>query len=371
MKKPNNKLSAKLQIIIFDIDRTLAKITNSYEDSIRGAVATYLELLGLEIIREKELVKEKELYPLWQRPELSDVWYLTYAAAAYYLSQLIINNIKLKEKYKSLPNIPVLNISDQLTEFAKIKTLMKSNKINYKFSEFIPLLEQAAGKDKIEIIRNATETFFENNKADKINSMIIFDKLWSTNLLKSFFQHMFMDKDAYQKEYGEKYGNPLQVYREDWTRDQTIIDPKELRQTLGFLKSQGYGLGIATARPESELKRFLKVFDLNQYFNPRAVVPNEGGSKKERIKKALNELSDGKDPRKISAIYIGDAIGDILAVGDLKENDDFKFLCSVAVGVHIDDINLKRKNRDKLIQAGADFYINKISDLPKILNERR
>lgn len=360
--KPGEKeFFTKVTAIVFDVDRTLADITKGYEHSIRGATAAYLSLMGIPAINEANLAQTKDFYPLWQKPPLADVWYLTYALTAYYLLQLILNN----SNTEYFTDISQVNVNKQASLLPKIGAPFANKKIEYDFAHFVPLLGDAAGEKTSEVIENAASVLLKRENTDPRTTLQKLRSIWSTNLLKAMFQQMYTDEKAYMEEYEPKYGRPLLTFRADWNNDATTIPPTELRSFLATLREQGYSLGIATARPDKELRKFLETFQLAKYFSPEAIIPHEGGNKRDRIEKALAELTLRKIPRTTAAVYIDDTIGAVAAVRELQEE---YLIRSVAVNVAVDDKELYLKNCRRLITE-ADAYIATITTLPKILRQ--
>jgi len=309
MIKINKKFKPEQsQIIIFDIDRTLAKITDSYEMCIKLATKEYLELFGYQI-NLKKLASEEDFYQLWQKKELSDVWYLTYALSAYYLAQMIVKN-----------------------------------QIEYKFSSFVPLLLKSPGCDKYEIIQNAIKKIFKANKKNINKNLYIFNNLWQPNILKCFFQNYFIKQNY-------------------WSKDKTTIPVKELIKLLSELNKK-FVLGIATARPKEELMHFLKQYNLSQYFQSKAIISLEAGGKDERILQSLKKLT--QTPEKTASIYIGDTVSDIEAVNTLKKKG--VNIRIISTGVELNNQILKKINYQILIKAKTDLYVDSLKELNKIFN---
>jgi phosphoglycolate phosphatase-like HAD superfamily hydrolase len=283
--------------------------------------------------------------------------------------QLLVNDSKRTKKIASLPDIPSGSLEYRIeqefnVELNNVKTVNFPLYIKYSFSNFVPFLLQAEGTDKITVIRNALQLYLLEQKQNPKFIQNALDKIWAPNLLKALFQQMFMDETAYRKEYGA----PFVKCRADWNNDTTTIPQKDLQKLLRDLQKKGYALGIATARPKSELNKFLTTFTLLDFFNPQAVVPLEGGSKAERIATALEALSEGVKPQKIDSVYVGDTIGDIQAVKKLQK--DGYTIRSIAVGTDSKSKNLKQKNRDLLID-NADSYIETLDSLTSILSSER
>lgn len=316
-RNEGKELLNNLECIVFDLDRTLIDITKSYEQAIKNSIGKYLELKGIDYAKEKEIISSEAIYKLFWKPELADVWYITYAGIEYCLAESISAG--------GNPNI------------------------KYDFDEFVPFLLSCQGKKYDEVILNALkEKFpsFESESAEK------FDSLWDKGLAKDIFQAEFLGSDWYRIEYGKECPVKAKGF---YVNDSAIPNDEKALQALSFL-SKRFKLGIATARPKSEAIKILGNLGYFRFFSKDSVFCLEDGSKAERILKALKALDfeNGK------SAYAGDAIGDVLAVNELKKQGID--IISIGVNVAASD-ELMKEQEKKLKEAGVDIFLKDFSTI--------
>ena len=161
----------------------------------------------------------------------------------------------------------------------------------------------------------------------------------------------FMEFYNFSEEDAEK---GIVYYREYFT-DKGIFEnyPYEgIDKLLDSLKSAGKKIILATSKPEVFSKRILDHFDLTKYFDYIAGSTLDGSrsSKGDVIRYALKE-SNITDLD--STIMIGDRLHDIEGAKACK-------IESIGVLYGFGD-------RKELEEAGADFIVNDISELEKLL----
>lgn len=289
----------KLTILLFDLDRTLVDIRQSYEQVIRLATVEYIVRHGGERFDPQQVCSDDDLYQLWWRPELADVWYLTYAWIQYYLVS-----------ETSRPTKPEF-IERLLTVPGK------------KWTDIIPAaLEQEPGPD------------------------------WNQTEAQGLFQNFFCGSDWIQRE--QVYPWLLaESYPGTYVHDQLIGGAN----TLHALQSakQRFDLGIATARPHDEALQCIRQLGLTEFFSEDCIGTLELGSKADRIRHVLQQL-----PPSEGIAYCGDTTADLKAVAAVRAQGIP--IIGVGVNVFSPRPDLMERQQQLLMQAGASVVLNDVTE---------
>ncbi|NOX71680.1 MAG: HAD hydrolase-like protein [Candidatus Micrarchaeota archaeon] len=339
-----------INCIVFDIDRTLIDIRKSYEDAIRLAVSDMLKMAKIEI-NPSDVMSEDDIYRLWWKVQLADVWYITYAGTLYYLTKVLLSN----------RNASVENLGESGTEgsFSKeISTLRAFGKnlsektMTADFDGFVDFLLKAEGEKYIDVIKNALSAKFP--EFDAIEKKL--DILWSKKLAQMLFQAEYQGNGWYREENNAE--PPVNAEKGLWQNDRLFSMKISERDAL-YTLSKKFPLGIATARPASEAKKGLEVTGIAEFFKKENISTLEDGSKAERIMKSLKSLGceGGK------SIYIGDGVSDGLSVASLKKKGVNILFAGVVVP---GSAELMKEQERRLKDAGADIIVNNISELLEV-----
>lgn len=289
----------KLTTLLFDLDRTLVDIRQSYEQAIRLATVEYLRRRGGERLVPQQVCSDDDLYQLWWRSELADVWYLTYAWSQYYVVS-----------EASRPTKP----------------------------EFIKRLLTVPGKKWTEIIPAALGQEPEQG--------------WSQTEAQTLFQNFFCGSDWIQRE---------QVY--PWllaeTRDGTYVHDQLIGgvRTLQALEraQKRFNLGIATARPRDEALQCIRQLGLTEFFPADCIGTLELGSKAGRIRHVLQQL-----PPSEGIAYCGDTTADLKAVAEVRAQGIP--IIGVGVNVFSPRYDLMERQQQLLMKAGASVVLNDVTE---------
>lgn len=143
-------------------------------------------------------------------------------------------------------------------------------------------------------------------------------------------------------------------YRDNFERMKELVPPRlfdGVPGTLNALKEKGMVLTIATSRNRRSLLEFLEKLDLKKYFtyvlaaeDTKLLKPNA-----EPVTKTLEELRF----RPEDALVVGDMPYDILMGRNAQVAT-----CGVTYG---------NASRQELKEAGADYLIDSISELPEFI----
>lgn len=162
-------------------------------------------------------------------------------------------------------------------------------------------------------------------------------------------------RDSFRDFYGfdeVKANEAVAKYREYFST-KGIFDNKVydgIADCLNTLKESGKVLMVATSKPEKFAKQIIEHFDLAQYFD---FVGGSGFNSREKKAEVINYVLDTNKISATEAIMIGDRKHDIIGA---HEN---KLPCiGVLYGYG---------SREELIQYEADYLVNDIVELQKLL----
>lgn len=167
-------------------------------------------------------------------------------------------------------------------------------------------------------------------------------------LYESFSKYFNFSENEAQK--------AVEVYREYFSvkglYENKVYDGIE--EVLSLLKSAGKKLAVATSKPEHFAVKILKHFSLEKYFDVIAGATMDGSriNKADVIRYALNELSPS-------------ASKEILMIGD-REHDVFG---AKEIGIDSLGVTYGYGGRKELENAGADFVVDAVEDIVKIILE--
>lgn len=167
-------------------------------------------------------------------------------------------------------------------------------------------------------------------------------------LYESFSKYFNFSENEAQK--------AVEVYREYFSvkglYENKVYDGIE--EVLSLLKSAGKKLAVATSKPEHFAVKILKHFSLEKYFDVIAGATMDGSriNKADVIRYALNELSPSTSK-------------EILMIGD-REHDVFG---AKEIGIDSLGVTYGYGGRKELENAGADFVVDAVEDIVKIILE--
>ena len=146
----------------------------------------------------------------------------------------------------------------------------------------------------------------------------------------------------------------MKKYREIFNEMKKAVPPvlfPNMIETLNKLKEKGIVCTIATSRGRKSLIEFLESLNIAEYFSYLLAAEDTPHLKPnaEPIKKTLNDLSYNVE----NTLVVGDMPFDIL----MGKNAGV-YTCGVTYGV---------SNKNSLLEAGADWIIDGISDILEII----
>jgi len=139
----------------------------------------------------------------------------------------------------------------------------------------------------------------------------------------------------------------------EWEAAKTTSMLVGVVEALTNLKKMGLKVGLCTINSEKSMNYILKRFKIADYFDAlvprdkvRYVKPNS-----EHVEAALHVLGVGAE----ETVVVGDGIGDMKCAKELK---------AIAVG-----LPTGLSSEKELINAGANYFITSISDLPMLVEQ--
>lgn len=128
---------------------------------------------------------------------------------------------------------------------------------------------------------------------------------------------------------------------------------------LKRLQADGKHLAVASSKPEVYVKKILKYFHIDSYFE--VIVGSELDGKRDKkeevIEEALRRLFKGESPQKANVVMIGDRKFDIEG--------------GKAYGLKTIGVSYGYALEGELEQAGADYMVASVLDLEKLLFGRK
>jgi len=194
------------------------------------------------------------------------------------------------------------------------------------------------------------------------NSVAYALKRWNIEIADKSLLNCFIGPPLYES--FSKYFNfseneaqkAVEVYREYFSvkglYENAVYDGVD--EMLSKLRSAGKILAVASSKPEKFVLKILEHFSLSQYFDVIAGATMDGSriNKADVIRYALNELSPS-------------ASKEILMIGD-REHDVFG---AKEIGIDSLGVTYGYGGRKELENAGADFVVDAVEDIVKIILE--
>ena len=194
------------------------------------------------------------------------------------------------------------------------------------------------------------------------NSVVYALKHWNIEIADKSTLNCFIGPPLYES--FSKYFNfseneakkAVEVYREYFSvkglyENSVYFGVEEM---LAKLKSSGIVLAVASSKPEKFVLKILEHFSLTQYFDVIAGATMDGSriNKADVIRYALDKLSPSTSK-------------EILMIGD-REHDVFG---AKEIGIDSLGVTYGYGGRKELENAGADFVVDAVEDIVKIILE--
>lgn len=167
--------------------------------------------------------------------------------------------------------------------------------------------------------------------------------------------------DSFQKYFGmskEQAEEAIGCYREYYAVkgifENTVYDGFE--ESIKALRDSGKKLAIATSKPEEYAKKIAAHFEFDKYFEVISGASMDGSlvAKVDVMRNALNELGVS-DEKKGEVLMVGDREHDIIGA---KLNQVASLGVLYGYG-----------NREELEAAGADYIVETVADIAKLILE--
>jgi HAD superfamily phosphatase len=341
----------KMDILIFDMDGVLIDVSQSYRKTIQQTIHIYLQdCLGMRA----NLVSHEEISLFKTAGGFNNDWDLTAGFLLYLLSVSKIPPLPRQKKLSSLDEI-VLHLRLHLSNFYQRRPLC------LKRAHFSPFLERVrASGGGLRGVRSVLSGLWDGwvyRSGD----------LDQENLVKRIFQEVYL---------GEKFAShyhlqPLFYRLKGLYLREKLWVGKEILLSL----RKKVRLAIASGRPRFEAELALKRFNLLRYFD--SIVTLDECEKEEArllmVSKKRVKLTKPHPYSILKAIekiglpnprcgYIGDTVDDMTAIRSAK-----KYVNIAAIGFLASRIN-RKKIKKSLLQAGADFLIEKPQHLIDLIS---
>ncbi len=335
-----------MDLLIFDMDGVLVDVSWSYRKAIQQTIGLYLEqCLGLKAT----LVSNEEITLFKSAGGFNNDWDLTAGLLLYLLSELKVPVLPERRRFSSLEET-VLYLRQKLSH------VYPSRPLRSRRESLAMFLEQVkASGGGLKGIRSALEGKWEGwvyHRGD----------LDRENLIQRIFQELYLG-DRFSVHY------PLQrlFYKGEglYRRERLLIG----REILSSLR-RGRKLGIASGRPRREAELALERFQIGPYFDS-VVTLDECEEEERRIFRTTGERVKRTKPHPFSLLkvmeetgmsnarcgYIGDGVDDMRAARATGKGSEMVAIGFLAGSQH------RKKVREALLEAGADFLIERPEEL--------
>jgi phosphoglycolate phosphatase-like HAD superfamily hydrolase len=325
-------------LVIFDMDGVIVDVSESYRESTRRTARTFFQGAAAYDDLPNPLFSLKDLAALKQRGGLNNDWDTTYLVISLLLTQVELpDTLHPEDAWRLHQEIMGRCDLSKLTSFLKshpcpLKTLLQQNHR------------------------------IQSNFVSRLSS----GDVGSGNLIKQIFQEIYLGRELFEM----IYGTPARMHQGGGliNQERLLIDPRFLE-----LLAEQHILAIATGRPKVEAIYALKRFKLHDYFHSVLTLDdcieeeNRRFTRKgERIPLSkphpfmLNAIAQSLTGKVKKNYYIGDMPDDMAAARNAKT-------AFIGVGV-ISPSPDRQQLKHMLLQAGADYVIETIQDLEKILS---
>ena len=327
----------KQALVIFDMDGVVIDVSASYRETIRQTVKLFFEPAPNWASLPDPLFELSDLASVKQSGGLNNDWDLSFQIINLLITQ--VENVQIHSaedpwiRYKeTLGKCDVTALADYLNSTsAPLATLLKKY-----------------GKYRHDFI-----------------SGLYRDDVGSGNIIKQIFQEIYLGRALFES----TYDLMPQFYRDEGfiLREKVIIDQPFLEEL-----HQNHILAIATGRPAAEADYPLNHFKLKTYFSDIYTLDDCLREEERLLKEDGKSVSLSKpDPYMLNAIatayrdnvsafyYVGDMPDDMLAAH--RANEAFKAVGFIQTAP--DKAGLKKE----LIRAGADYVVEDLEDLRKVL----
>ena len=324
-------------VVIFDMDGVLIDVSASYRDTIRQAAKLFFKPAPASKSLPDPLFDLSDLAAVKQSGGLNNDWDLTFLIINLLLTQ--VNNIHIHPSEE-----PWIRYRETVgrCDVSTLADFLKSTDMP------LATLLKKHGKCQQDFVSG----LYRND-------------VGSGNIIKHIFQEIYLGRALFKS----TYTLDPQVYQGDGfiLREKILID----RPVLEALQ-QNHILAIATGRPAAEAEYPLNHFKLKKYFSAIYTLDECLGEEKRLLQEKgetvsmskpnpymLDAIAEGMALEASSFYYVGDMPDDMLAARRARE--EFK-----AVGFLLSSPD-KAALKKELIQSGADYIVEDIEDLKRIL----
>lgn len=340
MKKP--------KLIVFDMDGVLIDVSMSYRDTVRQTARLFFKVAANWDQLPDPLFPLSDLAVVKQSGGLNNDWDLTFMAI-----NLLFTLVEApdrapapkKEDTGSLEgedNWDLYTKSVSEWDVGNLEQFLKDTKTP------LGLLLEKEGRPRDAYIAS----FYEGD-------------VGTGNIIKQIFQEVYLGRALFERTYGKP---PKVWFEEGFIHREKILVGKDILENLG----RDNILAIATGRPRAEAEYPLVSFGLEKFFRSmycledcineeERVLAEEGRiislSKPDPF--MLDAIAQGLEGEYSGCYYIGDMPDDMVAATTSKAG--FK---GVGVVASAPDRDALKKS---LLGAGADFIIEELSELEKII----
>ena len=322
-----------LRALIWDIDGVLVYVGASYRRAIIEATDYYLsEVIGLRF--EKNILSLADTQKFKLSGGFNNDWEITYAAVLCYLASAVHNIESGGGRVDSIKDLSGYVLGDETEPDLDLLLALAADE----------------GGGLVNLLKVLGGVYAANLTKAK--------EMWDTDLIKRIFQEMYLGRVLFEEKYGilPKYYDGA-----GFMADEKPLIGGELLGTL----SKRYLMGIASGREHFEIDAVLGYHGFNSFFRREYVVGSDDYAVGKpdpaqllECKKRM-EKKQGVIPGNEIA-YLGDVPDDAVAA----ERAGFRF---IGVTASIPDDGGKRDLRERFSELGAEFVVDGLSELKKII----
>ena len=339
-KKNMKEKAAFPALIVFDMDGVIIDVSRSYRDAVRMTARLFFKGAASWENLPDPLFSHADLARVKQSGGLNNDWDLTFL-----IINLLFTRVQKSMRYRdSNPWTRYINTVKHCDVAGLAQFLIETSH---------PLSALLDNHGRI--------------SDDFITSLYTGD-VGSGNVIKQMFQEIYLGKALFESIYGIQ----AKVFHEKGFIDQEtlLIDESALENLF-----RHNILAIATGRPGIEADYPLNVFNLKRYFTSILTLDDCIKEEQKRFEKERKKVSLSKpNPYMLDTIaaalgsrvtgcyYVGDMPDDMMAAS--RSRAEF-----IGIGILKSSSDKDRLRRD-LKRAGADYIIEDVDELNKILASR-